>query len=81
MSCHFLYPVKCFPAPAGQVCERQVAETTLSLLTGPSGGAWPSNDYSRGRPVLHDDFSILASPGQACGNTKKPSTLNPQPHK
>ena len=39
LDCHFLYPVKCFPAPAGQVCERQVALTTLSLLTGPSGGA------------------------------------------
>jgi hypothetical protein len=28
-----------FPAPAGQVCQRPVATTTLSLWTGPSGGA------------------------------------------
>jgi hypothetical protein len=38
-----------FPAPAGQVCHPRVVATTCGLLTGPSGGAWPSNDYSRGR--------------------------------
>jgi len=38
-----------FPAPAGQVCYPRVVVTTWSLSTGPSGGAWPSNDYSRGR--------------------------------
>jgi len=38
-----------FPAPAGQVCDPTVVATTCGLSTGPSGGAWPSNDYSRGR--------------------------------
>jgi hypothetical protein len=42
----------------------------MSLLTGPSGGAWPFNDYSRGRLYCNDDSSILPSPGQACGRTK-----------
>ena len=41
-----------FPAPAGQVYHPRVVVTTCGLSTGPSGGAWPSNDYSRGRCQL-----------------------------
>jgi hypothetical protein len=37
MSCHFLYPVKCFPAPAGQVCERPVALNDFELMDRPVG--------------------------------------------
>jgi hypothetical protein len=43
------YRLNGFPAPAGQVYHPRVVATTCGLSTGPSGGAWPFNDYSRGR--------------------------------
>jgi hypothetical protein len=54
------YALARFPASAGQVLTTPVALTTLSLLTGPSGGAWPSNDYSEGVADYHDDFLYVA---------------------
>lgn len=71
-----------FPAPAGQVCERPVALTTVSLWTGPSGGAWPSTTPREGAASLHDDSSILPSPGQACGKREhqpRQHPMNPSP--
>jgi hypothetical protein len=78
-----------FPAPAGQVCERPVPPTTLSLPTGPSGGAWPSTTTPAS---AHDSTTFLHCRRQVkpAGNTEPqpaqnerqihaPNTLRPDP--